>query len=129
MSKPGHSVLIDTVASITEKTLKRKARNELKLESMETVMEFTRPGIWTDTSFTYLNIYQLLDDSTTSSPSLLTWQLFTKLREWTKVLDVVILPITFFSPGVGHMGSGSFGDRLAFVSHGFSSNMLCTAST
>jgi alpha 1,6-mannosyltransferase len=91
MSKPGHPVLIDIVASITEKTLERKARNELKLESMETVMEFTGPGIWTDTLFTYLNIPQLLDDSTTSSPSPITWQLFASLREPIKVSVVVIL--------------------------------------
>ena len=28
MTKPGHPVLIDAVASITEETLKRKARND-----------------------------------------------------------------------------------------------------
>ena len=129
MSKPGHPVLIDIVASITEKTLRRQARNELKLESMETVMEFTGPGIWTDTIFTYLNIPQLLDHSTPSNPSTITWHLFTSLREPIKVSDVVILPITCSSPGVGHMGSGSLGDRLALVSHGFSGNILRAAFT
>jgi alpha 1,6-mannosyltransferase len=129
MSKPGHPVLIDIVASITEKTLNRKARNELQPKFIETVMEFTGPGIWTDSIFTYLNIPQLLGESTTSRPSPITWQFFTNLREPIKVLDVFVLPITCFSPGVGHMGSGTFGDRLAFVSHGFSGNILCTAST
>jgi alpha 1,6-mannosyltransferase len=120
MSKPGQPVLIDIVASITEETLKRKARNELQPAFMKTVMEFTGPGIWTDSVFTYLKISQLLEQSTTSSPSLVTWQVFANLKEPMKVSDVLILPITSFSPGVGHMGSKSTGDRLAFVSHGFS---------
>jgi alpha 1,6-mannosyltransferase len=129
MSKPGHPVLIDIVASITEETLKRKARNELQPAFMKTVMEFTGPGIWTDSIFNYLNIPQLLDDSTTSSSSLVTWQAFGNLREPMKVSDVLILPITSFSPGVGHMGSGSTGDHLAFVSHGFSGILLRTTPT
>jgi alpha 1,6-mannosyltransferase len=129
MSKPGHPVLIDIVTSITEETLKRKARNELQPRFMKTVMEFTGPGIWTDSIFTYLKIPQLLDDSTNSSPSIFTWQLFADLRRPIKVLDVLILPITSFSPGVGHMGSGSIRDRLAFVNHGFSGSLLYTIPT
>jgi alpha 1,6-mannosyltransferase len=122
MSKPGHPVLVDIVASITEETLKRKAQDELRPALMKSVMEFTGPGVWTDSIFTYLNITQLLDESPTPSSSLVSWQIFANLREPMKVSDVLILPITSFSPGVGHMGSGSTGDRLAFVSHGFSGN-------
>jgi alpha 1,6-mannosyltransferase len=129
MSKPGHLVLINIVASITKETLKRKVRNELEPTFMKAVMEFTGPGIWTDSIFTYLNIPQLLDDSITTSSSETTWQRFANLREPIKILDVLILPITSFSPGVGHMGSRSIGDRLAFVSHGFSGNLLCSAPT
>lgn len=124
MSKPGHPALVDIVASITEETLKRKSRNELQPGLMKTVMEFTGPGIWTDSIFTYVNISQSYDDSATSSSSSNTWQVFANLKEPMKVLDVVVLPITSFSPGVGHMGSGSTGDRLAFVSHGFSGTLL-----
>jgi alpha 1,6-mannosyltransferase len=129
MSKPGHPVLVDIVASITEETLERKARDELEPTSMKTVMEFTGPGIWTDFIFTYLNITQLREDSTSSTPSVITWQLFANLREPIKVSDVLILPITSFSPGVGHMGSESTSDCLAFVNHGFSGVLLSITPT
>ena len=120
MSKQGHPVLVDIVASITKETLERKAKDELQPAFMETVMEFTGPGVWTDSSFTYVNISQSHDDSATSSFSFDTWPVFANLKEPLKVSDVLVLPITSFSPGVGHMGSGSTEDRLAFVSHGFS---------
>jgi alpha 1,6-mannosyltransferase len=129
MSKPGHPVLVDIVASITEKTLERRARDELEPKTMKTVMEFTGPGIWTDSIFTYLNITQLREDSISSTLPAMTWQLFSNLREPIKVSDVLILPITSFSPGVGHMGSRSTDDRLAFVNHGFSGNLLYITPT
>jgi len=119
MSKPGHPVLVDVVASITEETLRLIARDELQSPFMKTVMEFTGPGVWTDSIFTYVNISQFHDDSALSTFSSDTWQVFANLKEPMKVSDVLFLPITSFSPGVGHMGSGSVGDRLAFVSHGF----------
>jgi alpha 1,6-mannosyltransferase len=129
MSKPGHPVLVDIVASITEETLKLKERNELRPAFMKTVMEFTGPGIWTDSIFSHFKIPQWHDDNTTSSSSSDTWQVFANLKEPVKVSDVLVLPITSFSPGVGHMGSGSTGDRLAYVSHGFSGSLLHTTPT
>jgi alpha 1,6-mannosyltransferase len=80
---------------------------------MKTVMEFTWPGIWTDSIFGHFKIPQWHDDNTTSTSSSDTWQIFANLKEPVKVSDVLVLPITSFSPGVGHMGSGSTGDRLA----------------
>jgi alpha 1,6-mannosyltransferase len=127
VSKPGHPVLIDIVASITKEALNRKVRNKLESTFMKAVMGFTGPGIWTDSIFTYLNIPQLLDDGTTSNSSEITWQRFANLKEPIKLSDVLVLPITSFSPGVGHMGSRSTADRLAFVSHGFSGNSPRTA--
>lgn len=41
------------------------------------------------------------------------------LEDRKVVGDVLILPITSFSPGVGHMGSKNVGDPLAFVRHRF----------
>ncbi|GAB7336798.1 hypothetical protein MBLNU13_g11311t2 [Cladosporium sp. NU13] len=127
MSKPGHPVLVNIIESITEETLERKARDELKPAYMKTVMEFTGPGIWTDYIFTHVNMSQSYEDSATSTPSSDTWQVFTNLSEPMKVSDILFLPITSFSPGVGHMHSGSTGDRLAFVSHGFSGNSVYLA--
>ena len=123
MSKPGHPVLVDIVASITEETLKLKERNELRPAFIKTVMEFTGLGIWTDSIFSHFKIPQWQDDNTTSSSSSDTWRVFVNLKEPAKVWDVLVLPITIFSPGVGHMGSGSTEDRLAYVSYGFSGTL------
>lgn len=97
MSKPGHPVLVDIVASITEETLKLKERNELRPAFIKTVMEFTGVGIWTDSIFSHFKIPQWQDDNTTSSSSSDTWRVFVSLKEPAKVWDVLVLPITIFS--------------------------------
>ena len=124
VSKPGHPVLVDIVASITEETLVRKALAELKQETMKIVMEFTGPGIWTDSLFKFFNKPRQLDGEI-SKPRNVTWERFANLTKPIKESDVVVLPITSFSPDVGHMGAQSSSDPLAFVLHGFSGKMNC----
>jgi alpha 1,6-mannosyltransferase len=124
-SKPGHPVLVSVVAAITEETLLRKARDELDEDHMKLVMEFTGPGIWTDTIFDYFNDPESLG-YVASEAGDITWEHFTGLDTRTSVADVVILPITSFSPDVGHMGSKSSNDPLAFVSHAFKGKHLRT---
>jgi alpha 1,6-mannosyltransferase len=118
-SNPGHPVLADIVSSITEETLHRQAVGELDEEHMKSVMEFTGPGIWTDKVFDHFNDLHFLDPAS-QVPSNVTWEYLANLTERKRVGDVVVLPITSFSPGVGHMGSGSTGDAMAFVRHEFS---------
>ena len=73
----------------------------------------------------------------TAGPTLFTDQVYSFLGargfDWKKLLgsvditrvgtfdegQIVILPITGFSPGVGHMGAGSNGDPMAKVEHRF----------
>ncbi|KAI7667784.1 glycosyltransferase family 32 protein [Hortaea werneckii] len=116
-SKPGHPVLVDLVATITEETLKRKKASELDKQHMKSVVEFTGPGVWTDAVFKFFNNAEFFDMST--SKGNITWQQFTGITQAKKVGDVVVLPITSFSPGVGQMGAGEDDDPMAFVKHSF----------
>lgn len=47
------------------------------------------------------------------------WGFFSLIKKPVIVDDVMVLPITSFSPDVGHMGAGSSDHRMAFVKHMF----------
>lgn len=115
-SKPGHPVLREIVARITTETLKRKREGTLGKDS-HGVVEFTGPALWTDVIFEFFNDPKYFDVS--SSKSNITWREFTGMTSPKKVGDVVVLPITSFSPGVGQMGAGDYDDPMAFVKHDF----------
>lgn len=115
-AKPGHPVLRNIVANITEETLKRKAEGRLTKDT-KNIVEFTGPALWTDTLFSFFNDPEYFDMST--SKGNITWEKFTGIRDARKVGDVVILPITSFSPGVRQMGAGEDDDPMAFVKHNF----------
>lgn len=121
-SKPGHPVLLDIVATITEETLRRKKAGEFSSKNMDAVMknvvEFTGPALWTDTIFKFFNNPDYFDMST--SKGNITWKQFTGITQAKKLGDVVVLPITSFSPGVQQMGAGEIDDPMAFVHHAFS---------
>lgn len=115
-AKPGHPVLRNIVANITEETLKMKKKGTLKEKKMSrSIVEFTGPALWTDTIFSYLNdpTYFKMDGNN------ITWQTFTGMEAAKKVGDVVVLPITSFSPGVQQMGAKEPDDPMAFVKHDF----------
>ncbi|EMC94183.1 glycosyltransferase family 32 protein [Baudoinia panamericana UAMH 10762] len=116
-SKPGHPILVDVVATIVEETLRRKQAHELDKEHMKSVVEFTGPAAWTDAIFKFFNNAEYFDMAT--SKGNITWQQFTGIKQAKKVGDVVVLPITSFSPGVGQMGAGEEDDPMAFVKHAF----------
>jgi alpha 1,6-mannosyltransferase len=115
-AKPGHPVLRDIVANITEETLKRKAQGTLS-KNTKTIIEFTGPALWTDTIFKFFNDPEYFD--MTSGQGNITWAHFTGMKSAKKVGDVVVLPITSFSPGVRQMGAGEDDDPMAFVKHHF----------
>lgn len=117
-AKPGHPVLRNIVAAITEDTLRMKKAGILKKKRMDkSIVEFTGPAIWTDTIFSYMNDkdYFKVEQSARN----ITWEAFTGIEKPKKVGDVVVLPITGFSPGVGQMGAGELDDPQAFVKHDF----------
>jgi alpha 1,6-mannosyltransferase len=49
----------------------------------------------------------------------ITWENFTGMKAPKKVGDVIVLPITSFSPGIKTMGAGEDDDPMAFVKHNF----------
>ena len=118
-AKPGHPILRDLVATITEEALRMKKAGFLTNgKTDKTIVEFTGPGVWTDAIFRYLNnpeYFKIRPDETRN----ITYEDFTNQVEHRKVGDVVVLPITSFSPGVQQMGAGDVDDPMAFVKHDF----------
>lgn len=118
-AKPGHPVLRDIVAYITEETLRMKRAKRLSKKKMDkTIVEFTGPAAWTDAVFRYFNNPDYFNIEPGSSRNV-SYEDFTNQEEHRKVGDVVVLPITSFSPGVGQMGSKDLDDPMAFVQHDF----------
>ncbi|KAF1816653.1 hypothetical protein P152DRAFT_131100 [Eremomyces bilateralis CBS 781.70] len=115
-AKPGHPILRAIVTNITEETLKRKDQGTLPKDH-ESVVEYTGPAIWTDIIFKFFNDPEYFDMN--SGNGNITWRQFTGITSAKKVGDVVVLPITSFSPGVKTMGAGEDDDPMAFVKHNF----------
>lgn len=117
-SKPGHPVLREIVARITDKTLEKKSAGELALHTTKErgsdIMDWTGPGAWTDAVFEYF------DNKVKSGlRQKVSWSDFTGLKEPKSMSDVLVLPITSFSPGIGQMGAEQESHPLAFVKHNF----------
>jgi mannosyltransferase OCH1-like enzyme len=117
-AKAGHPVLREIVSRITETTLQKKKDGKLSLPSTKArgsdIMDWTGPGVWTDSVFGYFN-----DGVKSGLYYPVTWQNFTALEQPKPVSDVLVLPITSFSPGINTMGAGPDTDPLAFVKHHF----------
>ncbi|KAL1902137.1 alpha-1,6-mannosyltransferase Och1 [Ceratocystis pirilliformis] len=118
-AKPGHPVLREIIAHITEDTLKRKATGRLAHFDNKNVIEFTGPAIWTDIIMEYLNSPRYFKTSPNMPDPNVNWKNFTGMQSPRRIGDVVVLPITGFSPGVDQMGSKGVDDPTAMVSHEF----------
>ena len=116
-AKPGHPVLREVVSRIVDETLSKKRDGRLKKFSDKSVIEFTGPALWTDAIFQYLNDARYFDK--THSKGEVSWRNFTGMETAKVVGDVVVLPITSFSPGVQQMGAKDYDDPMAFVKHDF----------
>lgn len=120
-AKPGHPVLRDIVATITEDVLRMKKKGILKNNKMDkSIVEFTGPAVWTDAIFNYLNNPSFFKMEGKN----ISWEAFTGMESAKKVGDVVVLPITSFSPGVGQMGAKEPDDPMAFVKHDFEGEVI-----
>lgn len=113
-AKPGHPILREIVSRITETTIEKKSIGELSISNNLDILEWTGAGIWTDVVFTYFNDYVQ-----SGIFSKITWKDFTKLEVPKLVSDILVLPITSFSPGIGTMGAKDENHPLAFVKHYF----------
>ncbi|KAK5662837.1 hypothetical protein OQA88_6248 [Cercophora sp. LCS_1] len=116
-SKPGHPILREVVTRITDQTLRRKRAGSLRDINNKGVIEFTGPALWTDIIFEYFNDDRYFDMS--KSPGMIDYKNFTGMDVAKRVGDVVVLPITSFSPGVQQMGAKDYDDPMAFVKHDF----------
>ena len=115
-AKPGHPVLRDIVATITQDTLRMKKQGILRNKKMDkSIVEFTGPAVFTDAVFRYLNNPEFFKMDGKN----ITWEAFTGIEAPKKVGDVIVLPITSFSPGVQQMGAKEPDDPMAFVKHEF----------
>lgn len=145
-AKPGHPVLREIVARITEETLvRRRAGGAAAGYDQKSVVDLTGPAIWTDTVFSYFNDARYFDVENTTLPAggsvgvgsgtavgtdtvdgralqsnhTVSWRNFTGITTQKLLGDVVILPITCFSPGIRTMGAGEDDHPMAFVKHLF----------
>ncbi|TYJ52494.1 hypothetical protein B9479_006888 [Cryptococcus floricola] len=84
------------------------AMNEVKNGGPVGVMGWTGPGVWTDAVLGWLRVGWGVR-----------WVDLRGLREPMRVGDVLILPVTGFSPGVGNFGAQQRGHPQAMVEHGF----------
>ncbi|KAF2085548.1 glycosyltransferase family 32 protein [Saccharata proteae CBS 121410] len=124
-AKPGHPVLREIVANITEETLARKRQGRLSKDDVKGIVEFTGPALWTDVVFGFFNDPEYFEIEA-GSGSNITWEAFTGMTSAKKVGDVIVLPITSFSPGVRQMGAGEDDDPMAFVKHNFEGGLMET---
>jgi alpha 1,6-mannosyltransferase len=126
-AKAGHPVLREIVANVTQETLRRKKAGLLSKIDDDKVVDFTGPAVWTDIIFDFFNNDKYFD--TKNSKGSITWEAFTGMTTPKKVGDVVVLPITSFSPGVQQMGAGDYDDPMAFVRHEFEGKLLPSRTT
>lgn len=128
-AKKGHPMLRELIAKITGLTLERKRKGELSTilgkDQGGDIMNWTGPGIFTDMVFGYMNSIMQAEDvleHPSSGPDheeIVTWNLFTGIQVPLVLEDVLVLPITCFSPGVGQMGAGLPTDKWAYAQHMF----------
>lgn len=116
-AKPGHPVLRDIITRITNETLALKQSGKLRNIDNHEVVGLTGPAPWTDTIMDYFNDERYFNQD--ESRGKIDYHNFTGMTNRRRVGDVVVLPITSFSPGVGQMGAEEADHPMAFVQHDF----------
>lgn len=124
-AKKGHPMLKELVARITELTLDREKNGQLNKvlgkDQGGDIMNWTGPGIWTDVVFEYMNNVLQSEENfkTRKYEEIVTWKLFTGIEAPVVMDDVLVLPITSFSPDVNQMGAKSTDDLYCYAKHMF----------
>jgi mannan polymerase II complex HOC1 subunit len=127
-AKPGHPILREMIATITDQTLLRHQTGDLQLFGKTQdgnnmalqIMDWTGDGIWTDVILKYFNDYVLSRIYTK-----VTWKDFKNMEVPKLVSDVLVLPINSFSAGGSKSDNelplnsvhGDAEHPLAFVEH------------
>ncbi|KAF8682400.1 Rhomboid family [Rhizoctonia solani] len=124
---PFHPILIDTLRRVYHVTAiveANKGKNQtsnatdleghwvggelLRDDGTISIMEWTGPGVFTDSVIRYL-----------AAEHNTTWPMLKNLRRPLRIRDMVVLPVTGFSPGVGLFGAGDTANAEAMVQHLF----------
>ncbi|PNH07693.1 Initiation-specific alpha-1,6-mannosyltransferase [Tetrabaena socialis] len=103
-AEPAHPLLAHVVFRISQ-LLESQPAEQLTAED---VIHVTGPAVMSDAVYDYLKSKGH------------EWTEFRGMKQGTMVGDLLLLPITAFSPGVGHMGAGAVVDPEARVQHMFS---------
>lgn len=113
-AKPGHPVVREVVAKVTENTLKRLTEGELRMNLRNdlNIMGWTGSGIWTDVVFTYFNDYVQ-----SGILSKITWKEFHNLAVPKLVGDVLVFPQTSFNAPEKDSKDGDSNKALQFSRH------------
>lgn len=120
-SKPGHPILREIIAQITEQTLqKKRLLNEGEFLALDPnphqrqldISRWTGSGIWTDVVMSYLNDY--VKSSIYQSVS---WKEFHALEMPKLVSDILVLPIKSFASDLEIPKDNKVSDPIAFVKH------------
>lgn len=120
-TKPGHPVLREMIARITETTLSRKRAlkdgEQLLLAGLPNqkalgISKWTGSGLWTDVVLHYLNDYvrSLIYQS-------VLWKDFRNLDTPKLVSDILVLPLKSFASDLEVPKDGKMTDPIAFVKH------------
>ncbi|CAF1320796.1 unnamed protein product [Rotaria magnacalcarata] len=104
-AKPKHPILKRMIDNIKKKT---KIFIKSKKDLSTIIMDWTGPGLWTDTIFDYLNETFNVNSSTLS-----------KLNQGRLIGDVYYLPVAAFSPVALSLGAKGRNNKEALVYHDF----------
>lgn len=124
-AKRGHPMLRELISRITDITLTREKKGQLNKilgkDAGGDIMNWTGPGIWTDVVFEYMNnISQPPDNFKTKKyDDIINVSVFTGMTIPVAIQDVLVLPITSFSPDVGQMGAKDTSHPMAYAKHMF----------
>lgn len=124
-AKKGHPMLRELIAKITELTLDRINKGTLNKvlgkDAGGDIMNWTGPAIWTDMVFEYMNNVMQPEENFKSRKydEIINWKLFSGLQAPLIIEDVLVLPITSFSPDVNQMGAQSSTHPMAYAKHMF----------
>lgn len=117
-SKPGHPILREMIAQITEETLRRKnLADDMSLsgspnEKLLEILRWTGSGVWTDVVMNYLNDYVKL-----AIYQAVSWTEFHALETPKLVLDILVLPMKSFALDLDVPKDGKISDPIAFAKH------------
>lgn len=113
--KPGHPIIREVIAQITEETLNREKEKNLhvNLRNELNIMSWTGSGIFTDVIFSYFNNYLRSGVS-----KKITWKHFHGLVEPKLLSDVLVFPkFSFNAPSKSEIGNSDIYKSIYLVSH------------